>query len=157
VSELPEVKTLARLLDLAGRYGLEELEVDEGGLRVHLRAAEPPEPGEEGVAAEGRYRLWPPPSWSTPQTSSEKPGRPENAQPLRAPLSGIFYRAQTPGAPPLVEVGDRVEEGQVLGLIEAMKVFSEVPTEIAGTVIELVVQNAAMVHHGDVLLYVVPD
>ena len=156
MSELPEVRTLARLLELAGRYGLEELEVDEGGLRVHLRAAEPPEPGEEGVAAPGRYQLWPP-SWAAPQAAPETPSRPENAQPLRAPLSGIFYRAQTPGAPPLVEVGDQVEEGQVLGLIEAMKVFSEVPSEIAGTVIEFAVQNADMVQHGDVLLYVVPD
>lgn len=156
MSELPEVRTLARLLDLAGRYGLEELEVDEGGLRVHLRAADPPEPGEEGVAAGGHYRLWPP-SWAAPQPAVEGTSRPENAQPLHAPLSGIFYRAQTPGAPPLVEVGDRVEEGQVLGLIEAMKVFSEVPSEIAGTIIEMVAQNADMVHHGDVLLYVVPD
>lgn len=156
MSELPEVRTLARLLDLAGRYGLEELEVDEGGLRVHLRAAEPPEPGEEGVAAEGRYSLWPP-SWAAPQPAAESSGRPENAHPLLAPLSGIFYRAQTPGAPPLVEVGDRVEEGQVVGLIEAMKVFSEIPSEVAGTIIELAAQNAQMVHHGDVLLYVVPD
>jgi acetyl-CoA carboxylase biotin carboxyl carrier protein len=56
-----------------------------------------------------------------------------------------------------VEAGDRVEEGQVLGLIEAMKVFSEIPAEVAGTIHEFTVQNAEMVQHGDVLLYVVPD
>lgn len=138
---------MARLLDLAARYGLEELEVEEGGLKVSLIAAPPPEEGR------GRTYLWSPPTWSEPEAA---PARPETAQPVLAPLTGTFYRSESPDAPPFVEVGSTAEEGQTLGLIEAMKVFSKVEAEITGTVVEIVARNGHLVHHGDVLMYIDP-
>ena len=148
MSEFPEVETLARLLELAARYGLEELEVEEDGLRVTLRAQV--SPGDEN--GEGMGYLWQPPAWSAPA----KPGRPETAHPLHAPLTGTFYRAESPEAPPYVELGAHVDEGQKVGLIEAMKVFSDVTADRSGTVVEIVVQNGRLVHHGEVLLYIDP-
>lgn len=152
MSDYPEVQTIARLMDLAARYGLEELEVEEAGLKVTL-FAEVPYAADEGSAENtGRAYLWHPPAW--PEVSTAK--RSETARPVVAPLTGTFYRADSPDAPPLVEVGDTVEEGQKIGLIEAMKVFSDVVADCAGVVTEIVVQNGRVVQRDEVLLYIEP-
>ena len=150
MSENPEVDAVARLLDLAARYGLEELEVEDAGLKVNLAAQ--PMTGEE--AGSGRTYLWTPPEWNDPGPTS---ARPETARPLLAPLTGTFYRSESPDVSPFVEVGAAVEQGQTVGLIEAMKVFSNVESDAPGTVIEVVARNGALVHHGDVLMYIVPE
>jgi acetyl-CoA carboxylase biotin carboxyl carrier protein len=62
-----------------------------------------------------------------------------------APLVGIFYRSSNPGAKPFVEVGTRVQRGQGLGIIEAMKLMNEVAAEVAGVVVEILVENAQAV------------
>ncbi len=71
---------------------------------------------------------------------------------IEAPIMGIFYRTASPGDPPLVDIGDAVEVGQSVGLIEAMKVFSEIKSEVAGTVREIPAANKALVQPGDVLV-----
>lgn len=155
MSELPEVEILARLLAFAERYGLERLEVEEEGLKVSLQAPPrcPDEPTDENG---GRYSLWRLPPWQGGEPRPPGSTRPPTAQALHAPLTGTFYRAGAPDAPPMVEVGDTVEEGQPLGLIEAMKVFSEVAADRAGVVVEIPVQNGKLVQHGDVLMYIDP-
>jgi acetyl-CoA carboxylase biotin carboxyl carrier protein len=158
MNESAELQAVERLLALAVRYDLDELEVEENGLKIRLRAvlrAETPSPSLEN---EDRYQLWPPTQlWTAPETPEEGPSRSPTAVPLRAPLTGTFYRAAGPDSPAFVEEGDRVQEGQTIGLIEAMKVFSEVPSDAAGTVIELAVKNGTPVQHGDVLAYLEPD
>jgi biotin carboxyl carrier protein len=149
VSDNPEVDAVARLMEMAARYGLEELEVEEDGLKVKL-VAQPPPTSEE---AEARGYLWRPPTWPEPDAG---PTRPETARALLAPLTGTFYRAEAPDAPPFTEVGETVEEGQTLGLIEAMKVFSKVEADVAGVVLEVLPRNGQLVHHGDVLVYIDP-
>jgi acetyl-CoA carboxylase biotin carboxyl carrier protein len=71
-------------------------------------------------------------------------------------MGGVFYRSPSPDTAPYVEVGDRVEVGQTIGIIEAMKVFSEVPSEHAGTVLELAAKNGSLVRQGDPLIYLKP-
>lgn len=153
MSNYPEVETVARLLELAARYGLEELEVEEEGLKVSLRAQLPTDVEDE-AGGSGRLYLWPTTIWNEPKTGSGE--RPENAQPITAPLTGIFYRSESPDAPPFAEVGTSVEEGQTVGLIEAMKIFSPIDASISGTVVEVLVKNGQLVQHGDVLMYLVP-
>lgn len=153
MSEDPEVQTIARLMELAARYGLEELEVEESGLRVTLFAEAPLSPDEEQPEIGGRAYLWHPPAW--PEAIKSK--RSDTVQPIIAPLTGTFYRADSPDAPPLVEVGDTVEEGQKIGLIEAMKVFSDVVADRAGVVTEIITQNGRLVQRDDVLLYIEPS
>jgi len=152
VSEQPEVETIARLMELAARFGLEELEVEEAGLKVTLYAETPFSPDEEQPEAGARAYLWHPPAWPDAAT----PKGAENRHGVSAPLTGTFYRSESPDAPPLVEVGDTVEEGQKIGLIEAMKVFSEVVADRAGVVAEFVVPNGRLVQRDDVLLYIEP-
>lgn len=73
---------------------------------------------------------------------------------IRAPLLGVFYRAPAPDAPPYVEVGDWIESGQTVGLVEAMKVFNEIDSEIEGRVADILVASGELVQEGQVLMAV---
>lgn len=68
--------------------------------------------------------------------------------PLPSPMVGVFYQAPSPGEPNFVEIGDRVERGQTIGLIEAMKVFNEITAEASGTVVEIPASNGQLVETG---------
>jgi len=68
--------------------------------------------------------------------------------PLPSPMVGVFYQAPSPGEPSFVEIGDRVERGQTIGLIEAMKVFNEITAEASGTVVEIPAGNGQLVETG---------
>jgi biotin carboxyl carrier protein len=125
---------LRALMRLAREYHLLELKVESADAVVRLRRRE------RRAAAQRK-----------PPTPSSMLGRVEE---IRAPLVGVFYRAPAPDAPPYVEVGDWVEPGQTVGLIEAMKVFSEITTEIAGRVIAIAAGNGELVEAGQALMVV---
>src|SRR5215207_4077318 len=72
--------------------------------------------------------------------------------PLVAPLTGVFYRAASPGGPPYVSVGDRVEAGAVVALIETMKIFNEVLAEQSGRIATVLAESGQLVHAGDALM-----
>ncbi len=74
--------------------------------------------------------------------------------PITSPMNGIFYGSPSPGSPSFVKEGETVQAGQVVGLIEAMKVFNEIPSTVSGTVLKLVAETGALVQPGDVLLYI---
>ncbi|MGH2441921.1 MAG: acetyl-CoA carboxylase biotin carboxyl carrier protein [Chloroflexota bacterium] len=82
---------------------------------------------------------------------------PELGTPVIAPLTGIVYTRAAPDQPPYVAVGDAVEAGQVVALIETMKLFNEVTTEIAGTVTSIVIEEGALVDSGQPILYLRPQ
>jgi biotin carboxyl carrier protein len=71
-----------------------------------------------------------------------------------SPLPGVFYRCPGPGKDPFIEVGDRVEAGQTVGIVEIMKQFTEVQTDVAGVVESFTVNDAGTVNPGDVILVV---
>ena len=76
---------------------------------------------------------------------------------ITAPMIGTFYHAPAPGDPPFVNVGDPVEPGQVVGIIEAMKTMNEIPSEHAGVVAEILVANGQPVEYGQPLIRLEPD
>ena len=124
------------LLDLLERENLAEIEVHEGGQEVVVRAA---------LAGD-------PTSVAAPAAPPAETMLPENHLPVLSPMAGVFYRASTPGAPPFVEAGDRVEFGDTVGLIEAMKLFNEIPSPAAGTVVRFLVRNEQQVEADQPLL-----
>jgi acetyl-CoA carboxylase biotin carboxyl carrier protein len=77
-------------------------------------------------------------------------------EPLTTPMTGIYYSSPSPNAPPFVREGEEVEEGQVVALIEAMKVFNEIVAPAYGRITKLVAQSAQIVQAGDVLMYIDP-
>ena len=75
---------------------------------------------------------------------------------IKSPLVGTFYRAPSPGAPPFVEEGDTVSKGQVLCIIEALKVMNEIESDINGKVVKILVENGQPVEYGQELFYIEP-
>ena len=76
---------------------------------------------------------------------------------ITAPMVGTFYTGRKPGEPVFVEAGDRVEVGQTIGIIEAMKIMNEIPSEVDCLVLEVLVTNGQAVEYGTPLLRIVPD
>ena len=78
----------------------------------------------------------------------------DHRHPVLSPLVGTFYRSTNPGAKPFVEVGTRVQRGQAIGIVEAMKLMNEVAADVAGVVIEILVENAQPVQYEQPLLVI---
>ena len=143
---------LQRLLALMAEHDLEELELERAGLRVRLRkrsgrvaasAADGPSPAAPGDAAS--------PAAGAGDLRAE-PG----PRVVRAPIVGTVYRGPAPDAAPFVEVGARVRKGQVLCLIEAMKLMHEIDAEEDGAVVAIFIDNGQAVEYGERLLAIEP-
>ena len=80
----------------------------------------------------------------------------DNSTPIVAPLTGVYYAAASPTTPPFVNVGEIIHVGQVVALVEAMKVFNEINAEVSGRVTSLIATNGNVVQKGDVLMRVEP-
>jgi acetyl-CoA carboxylase biotin carboxyl carrier protein len=76
---------------------------------------------------------------------------------IKSPMIGTFYRSSTPDTPVFVSVGDKVSKGQTVCIIEAMKLFNEIESEVSGTIVKILVENANPVEYDQVLFVVEPD
>ena len=76
---------------------------------------------------------------------------------IKSPMIGTFYRSSSPDSPPFVSVGDKITKGQTVCIIEAMKLFNEIESEISGTIVKAMVENATPVEYDQVLFLVEPD
>jgi acetyl-CoA carboxylase biotin carboxyl carrier protein len=151
-----------RLADLLGRSDLSELEVESGGTGLILRkpsalpslsvvpspagaGATPPGASSGGAGAD-------PTAAGASAAPTALPARPS----VTAPLTGIFYSSPSPGAAPYVQVGGEVAIGQVIGLIEAMKLFNEIKSDLAGRVMRVAAESGALVKAKQPLIEVEP-
>ena len=144
-----------RLAELLEQSDLTELEVESGGTALVLRkpialASHPT----AGAATTGPAAAEPPPT-GEPSTAGRDPAM--TARPsIKAPLTGIFYASPAPGTAPYVQVGGEVAVGQVIGLIEAMKLFNEIKSDLAGRVVRVVPESGALVKAKQPLIEVDP-
>ena len=92
-----------------------------------------------------------------PQTSAETTAKPDNLITIKSPMIGTFYRQSGPGKPIFVSVGDSVEKGQVVCIIEAMKLFNEIESEVSGKIVKILVEDASPVEFDQPLFLVEPD
>ncbi|MDR7416759.1 MAG: acetyl-CoA carboxylase biotin carboxyl carrier protein [Armatimonadota bacterium] len=139
------VEEIRELVRIVSEADIAELEVETGTLRVAIRKGR----GNSGFPAPSVPAQ--PPAETAPEPS------PPKWIPITAPMVGTFYRAPAPDAPPFVNEGDRVTAGQTVCLIEAMKMFNEIPAEMSGRVVRILVENGTPVEYGQPLMLIEPD
>ena len=137
---------LDRVLGLMREHGLAELEVESEDLRIRARKAGAAGASDEVAAVPAGEAAAPAPA-----------GREPLATVVEAPVVGTFYRAGAPDAAPFVDVGDRVEAGDVLCVIEAMKLMNDIKAEFAGEVVEVLAENGQAVEYGQPLFTLLPS
>lgn len=164
---LPEVRELFALL---GQSDITELLIERGSARLHIKrmvyAADPPPSPHPQVHSV-------PPVWSAstlaPLGSDAAPPEPWTTNPtneppvempagytIPAPVVGIFFESAAPGQPAFVEIGDEIQVGDTVGIIEAMKIMNEIESEVAGRVVRILVKNGQPVEYGQALMVVEP-
>ncbi|AFZ54657.1 acetyl-CoA carboxylase biotin carboxyl carrier protein [Cyanobacterium aponinum UTEX 3222] len=92
-----------------------------------------------------------------PAEKSSASKKTDNWLAITSPMVGTFYRAPAPGEPPFVENGDRISDGQVVCIIEAMKLMNEIEAEVSGQIMEIAVENGEPVEYGQTLMWVAPN
>src|SRR5947209_218893 len=161
-----DLSQLERLLAFMSQHGLEEFEYSQGDLRIRLKKpaanSNPPSqrpmiPPEIVVAGAAPSAAPAPPMAALPPAVPAEPLRAEDVQVVKSPIVGTFYNAPSPGAEPFVKVGDSVEVGQVLCIIEAMKLMNEIETDVSGEVMRIFVEHAQPVEYGEPLFAIRPS
>lgn len=155
-----DLTEIERILDFMQKHGLEEFEYEGNGLRIRLKkpGAAPlqvrPVPSSEIVVAAPAA----PPAAAPVQPREPAPeaGRFEDLHIIKSPIVGTFYGSPSPGAEPFVTVGSTVDSGQVLCIIEAMKLMNEIESDVAGEVARIFVENGHPVEYGEPLFGIHP-
>jgi len=141
-----ELEEIARLIALVEAGELSELIHEEEGRYLRIRGPRADKPPREFAAAPASATTTPSaPLRARAITPPPSPASAKDQVILESPMMGIFYRAEKPGAPPLVHIGDHISVGQTVGIIEAMKVFSEFKAEQSGMIIAIPAHDGQLV------------
>ena len=150
---LEEIK---ELIDLANQSGIAELEVERGGNRVRIRRSVGTAPPQEIVLHSAPQALHVPSSAGAVAAPAPAPAEDASLVLVKSPIVGTFYDAPSPGSPAFVKVGDTVQPGQILCIIESMKLMNEIEAELAGVVVAKLVENAKPVEYGEAMFSLRP-
>jgi acetyl-CoA carboxylase biotin carboxyl carrier protein len=153
------VDEIRELINLATETAIDELEVQRGDNRVRIRrsvaghqglvlAHAAPQPAAPPSVEPAAASASPP---SAAREAPKEPGADPNLLLVRSPIVGTFYESSAPGSPPFVRVGERVQPGKVLCIIESMKLMNEIEAEVSGIVESKLVMNGQPVEYGEAL------
>jgi len=160
------LKELKEILQILEEKEITEFELEEQGIKLRIRKANPA-PTPAPLAA-----LSPSPAPNSPVASAPRTPAPEGASApvaavpspeeeglfvVKSPIVGTFYRSPDPSSNPFVSVGDKVKVGQVLCIIEAMKLMNEIEAEVGGEVVKIQQDNGQPVQYGEPLFVIRPD
>jgi acetyl-CoA carboxylase biotin carboxyl carrier protein len=152
------IQEIRELIEVANESGVAELEVQRGENRVRIRRSIGGPQTQEFVFSSGSpvaaVAQAPQPhvvAPATPPLAAES-----DATLVKSPIVGTYYDAPSPGSAPFVKVGDHVQSGQVLCIIESMKLMNEIEAEISGTIVSKLVENGRPVEYGEALFAVKP-
>ena len=140
------IKEIKELINLMNENDLTEFEMERDGLRIRLKKG-------TGGAIEGGVERVVVPAGLVQGAPPSKESAVQTAE-IKAPIVGTFYRAPSTDAPPFVEVGSKIDVGQVVCIIEAMKLMNEIKSEVKGKVAEILVGNGDPVEYGTILFLI---
>jgi acetyl-CoA carboxylase biotin carboxyl carrier protein len=147
-----DLRKLKKLIDLVEESGIAELEITEGEEKVRIVKA-----GQH--TREMTYVAAPQPALAAAPAGLPAPAQPAQAEApeghmVKSPMVGTFYRSATPGGKAFVQVGDTVEKGQTICIIEAMKLMNEIESDQAGVVKAILAENGQPVEYGEPLVVI---
>jgi acetyl-CoA carboxylase biotin carboxyl carrier protein len=145
-----DAKVMRAIVEVMQRFGLERVRIKRDGLDVDARMSARPAP--PSIAASHVQAQ--PSSAAAQRAAARAPEAPANVRKVLAPLVGVFYRSPAPGAQPFVAAGDAVRGGQVLCILEAMKLMNEIVSEFDGTISKICVDDGALVSLGQELFWI---
>ncbi len=167
------LKELQELMKLMNRHKLVEFNMKDGEFEISMRSEQdtPPQqvqmipaptyaPIQQAAPAQAAAPAAPPPA-TADDTADAAPAAPAAAASskqiaIKSPMPGTFYRSSSPDKPAFVKVGDVIESGQVVCMIEAMKLFNELESEISGRIVKVLIEDAQPVEYDQVLFMVEP-
>jgi acetyl-CoA carboxylase biotin carboxyl carrier protein len=158
-------KELKELIEFLIEKDIAEFELERGDVKVRIKRA-----GEHTIVhshGEPRFYAVPPTPSSTPESgavpvvvaapaAAAAPAPEEGLHTVKSPIVGTFYEAPSPGAPPFVKAGDSVEIGQVLCIVEAMKLLNEIESDVAGEIVKKLAVNGQPIEYGQELFVIRP-
>jgi acetyl-CoA carboxylase biotin carboxyl carrier protein len=146
-----DLRKLKTLIELVESSGIAELEISEGEERVRITRSLPP--GTPPATAQGAQSVTPAAAAASHGASGSTAAQAESeGHVVKSPMVGTFYRSASPGAKPFVEIGDEVQAGDPLCIIEAMKLMNEIEADQAGVVKAILIENGQPVEYGQALV-----
>jgi acetyl-CoA carboxylase biotin carboxyl carrier protein len=151
-----DIRKVKKLIELLEESGVAEIEIKEGEESVRISRTSSVPHAAPVMAAPMHAPAAPPPAApaAAPQATEETGSSLPSGTPIKSPMVGTFYRAPSPGAKPFVEVGDKVNKGDTLCIVEAMKMMNHIESEVSGTVKAILVDDAEPVEYDEVLFII---
>ena len=148
-----DINEIKQLMEAFAKNGLTKLELTNGDFSIKLKK----EVSEVKVIQAGEPVKLPPVAPEKVEPVEEKEGLDENLIYITSPIIGTFYRAPSPDSDPYVEVGSKVKKGDVLCIVEAMKIMNEIESEYDGVIVKIFPKNAEAVEYGQKLFALKPE
>ena len=147
------VKEIKEMVNLMNENGLVELEIEKEGMRIRLKKTSSGADVYNGPIVVERQAVTDAGSRQIAEPARELSAK---AIEVKSPMVGTFYRSPSPEAAPFVEVGQNIEPGQIICIIEAMKLMNEIKSEVRGKILEILVDNAEPVEFGQPVFLIEP-
>ena len=149
-----DIRKVKKLMELLEESGMSEIEIKEGEESVKIsRYGNSPAPAQHPIQSFVQQQA-PVSSAPTSQTASPNEQPQETGQSITSPMVGTFYSAPSPTAKPFVSIGQKINQGDTVGIIEAMKIMNQIESDQSGTVIEILVKDGEAVEFGQSLIVV---
>ncbi|MDH5397300.1 MAG: acetyl-CoA carboxylase biotin carboxyl carrier protein [Cyclobacteriaceae bacterium] len=150
-----KTKEIRDLIDFISKSGLNEVNIETEELKLSVKRD--PDMGQViGQVAAPSQPIAVAPSPSAEGATAEQPAT-SNLVEIKSPMIGTFYLSSNPDADPFVNIGDRIEKGQTVCIVEAMKLFNEIESDVSGTIVKMLVDNASPVEYDQPLFLVDPS
>ena len=160
-----DITQIQDLIKFVSKSGVNEVEIEKKDFKITIKTEGKPKKGQvvQQVIAQpppvAVAPVLPPPVAAAPAPAAAAPtptADEGNYEPVRSPMIGTFYRSSSPDKPPFVNVGDTIKKGQVICIIEAMKLFNEIESEVSGKVVKVLVDDSKPVEYDQPLFLIEP-
>ncbi len=160
-----DIKQIQELVKMINKTNVSEISIEEEGLKITIKQKDDAVPTYAPAPTHQVYQVAPPAPQTTPPPAATAPAAPkaEPAKPadnlitVKSPMIGTFYRRSSPDKPAFAEVGTEITPGKVVCIIEAMKLFNEIESEVSGKVVKVLVEDASPVEYDQPLFLVEPN